>query len=840
MNKSFRLTRGIKSNLKDTLFLITIGVAMAWAMVLGVTSTTEFTMSPMSIFFQVFLVVATLRFIFINKYTILFTLLVFITSVAIVFIDFLTGTDYAIIHQINSFVLELMMYLNGLIPHSIAFENTIILALNISFAIFIFIFSYVWFNFFILFIGGFILFSLVLTSGFFDSNIAFYTFIFTSILYLIKYLNRDKKSSRATYLLYTVPIAIFSFVIAFFVPVPESGAAEQVAETFITRPFNTINIMLQDHFRPKYFSLAQTGFGTGDMRRLGGNVVTNYNIVMRVRSKERTLYLTGAILDTYTGYAWVNQFTETYELYFGRLNLERIEQQTSLFNVWSIREISNSNQEDIISFSKEFINFEYEEMHENIGLVEIVNLPFIYHNLVVDTLDNRTFSIFHTGVLVEYNTTIPDNVFVANENGTITSRYILPRNTTYYTTYIELSDLINTQSILQNSFSGILQETFDNLSYEISLLFPNGEVMSYADILETYLIPRSNWIREIYTQLPEHLPQRVIDLAHYVTYGATNDYERARKLEAFLRTFYYTLSPGNHPSHRDFVDYFLFDLQKGYCTYYASAFVVMARALGMPTRYVEGFIAVGTGNSDNYIYIRNRQGHAWADVYFEGFGWYRFDPTPPSDTFGTIFASTVAMNTSFDWATNWGEEHLWWDYQENIFMATSTFNEISNNEEILYLTPAPTIDTEDFIPIQNVMRQSILIVIGIVVFGIIARVLYIIKLSEKTKNVENNVAVKKYFDDIIKHLEILGWSKKTEETALDFAKRVNIVFSNDSKKYLMTDITQIFLKAKYSQHTISNKEREIIEASLNDLETRTKEDMGKTKYFAMKYILATV
>ena len=844
MKKKFRLNRSLKSNIKDTSFLLTAGVAITWAMSLGITSTTEFLIHPLQMLFQIFLVILTLRFIFINKYTMLFALSIFVTAIAIVFIDFLTTTNYynyyyyynySIVSQINAFTMELMLYLNGLIPHSPAFETTLVWSLTIALSLFVFMFSYLWFNFFVLFIGGFLLFALVLTSGFFNSNIAFYTFIFSSIIYLIKYLNRDRKSSRAAYLLYTIPIAIFSFVSAFFIPVPEAGAADQVADTLIARPFNAINIILHDMFRPKYFTLAQTGFGTGDNRRLGGDVVTNYNVVMRVRSTEQTLYLAGNILDTYTGYSWLNQFTEQYELYFGGLNLERLEQQTSLFNIWSVRELTGQN--NILDFSKEFAIFEYEEMHHYMTINEVVNLPFDEKQLIVDTLDNSSFAVFNTGILTGFNPGIVDNVFLINENGTITSQNLLSRNTTYYTNYVVLNSSVNTQAILQNSHADILTQTLETMSYDLTFLMPDGSTLTYQEILTTYLIPRAAWIREVYTQLPEHLPQRVIELAHYVTSEAKNDYEKARKLETFLRTFYYTLTPGHFPPNRDFVDYFLFDLQKGYCTFYASAFAVMARALGLPTRYVEGFIAVGTGSMDNYIYIRNRQGHAWVDVYFEGFGWYRFDPTPPSDTFGTIFTSNIATDFSFDWESlDLFSEFLW--FEDYMFMSTEAFNEISSIDHDLYFEPIAIPDNIENNTIQNLILQSTLIVISIIIICILLRVIYVTKKSEKVKSMDNNIAVIKYFSDIVKYLEILGYRKKTSETTMQFTKEIDFVYEVNGEKYTTTDIAKIFSKAKYSNHSITNKERNIIESAKAYLDEQTKKDIGKPRYFTKKYILA--
>ena len=87
-----------------------------------------------------------------------------------------------------------------------------------------------------------------------------------------------------------------------------------------------------------------------------------------------------------------------------------------------------------------------------------------------------------------------------------------------------------------------------------------------------------------YLALPEDIPQRVLDLAAQVVGEAETRYDQARALELFLRTYNYTLELDEPRSDQDIVDYFLFDLQEGYCDYYASSMVVMARAVGIPAR----------------------------------------------------------------------------------------------------------------------------------------------------------------------------------------------------------------------------------------------------------------
>jgi len=135
-------------------------------------------------------------------------------------------------------------------------------------------------------------------------------------------------------------------------------------------------------------------------------------------------------------------------------------------------------------------------------------------------------------------------------------------------------------------------------------------------------------IESAYLSLPLDLPERVGELAREMTRGAETPYGQALALERALRTFPYDLEVAKPPEGRDVVDYFLFDLQRGYCDYFASSMVVMARSLGIPARLAVGY---ATGEYDaqrDLILVREEDAHSWPELYFPGYGWIPFEPTP--------------------------------------------------------------------------------------------------------------------------------------------------------------------------------------------------------------------
>lgn len=135
------------------------------------------------------------------------------------------------------------------------------------------------------------------------------------------------------------------------------------------------------------------------------------------------------------------------------------------------------------------------------------------------------------------------------------------------------------------------------------------------------------WVTSRYLALPDDVPDRVLALARDLTATEPTPYERARAIEGYLREFPYTLDLPAPPPDRDVADYFLFDLQQGYCDYYATAMVVLARAAGLPARLVVGYAG---GSYDAYggvFVVAEANAHAWPEIYFPRFGWVEFEPT---------------------------------------------------------------------------------------------------------------------------------------------------------------------------------------------------------------------
>ncbi len=125
------------------------------------------------------------------------------------------------------------------------------------------------------------------------------------------------------------------------------------------------------------------------------------------------------------------------------------------------------------------------------------------------------------------------------------------------------------------------------------------------------------------------ISERMKQLAQELTKDCKNDYEKAEAIVHYFETNGYTYDMDYIPPDES-IDYFMFTSKTGSCTSYATAMTLMARSVGLPTRYVEGFAAYEKdSDSSNTFIVRDTNAHAFVECYIAGVGWMTFDPTVP-------------------------------------------------------------------------------------------------------------------------------------------------------------------------------------------------------------------
>jgi len=140
-----------------------------------------------------------------------------------------------------------------------------------------------------------------------------------------------------------------------------------------------------------------------------------------------------------------------------------------------------------------------------------------------------------------------------------------------------------------------------------------------------------------YLALPDGMPPSIAAEAEQVTAAATSDYGKAVALQEFFRNGAFTYSEsapvdeGYDGTGMEVLAKFL-DVRSGYCIHFASAMAVMARTLGIPSRVAVGFLPgdkqVATVDGRTQYRVTTQNVHTWPELYFEGIGWTRFEPTP--------------------------------------------------------------------------------------------------------------------------------------------------------------------------------------------------------------------
>ncbi len=135
-------------------------------------------------------------------------------------------------------------------------------------------------------------------------------------------------------------------------------------------------------------------------------------------------------------------------------------------------------------------------------------------------------------------------------------------------------------------------------------------------------------------ELPQNFPARDVLLARQITAGLHGTYNKVEAIITYLQSHerYQTNNIPYIKPGQDFVDQFLFVTHRGYCDQFSSALAVLARAVGIPSRWVKGFVTVPAdpkynGPTNEYL-LRGVDAHSWAEIWFAGYGWIPFEATP--------------------------------------------------------------------------------------------------------------------------------------------------------------------------------------------------------------------
>jgi hypothetical protein len=682
------------------------------------------------------------------------------------------------------------------------FYAMILLCVIISFAVYLLVVNKLWF---ITLIVGTIIFVVSTQQMLPFSFSAFYIFDIAALLYYFRYIYTynckkgvNKLISQLGITLWLVPICLLIFTVSFYLPSSQYPVQFKWLD-------DKINSYIQENSSITFddFNINKAGFGNSST--LGGIADPNSMKSLAVKAS-KPIYLKGSILDNYTGSAWINSDKKSSPL-------------TSTNNENSLQ---NYEVQEGVNFLPQ-IEININTKNKLIAPKSIINNTYInYDTIQVTYKQINTKTIFSSNGLT--NLFIKKDLAYINANGGIKTLKSHTKNFQYQMdTYNFKYGDKTFQNILRASKSGIY----------------NANINSYDSKVRNLLKSRADAIYAKYLKLPKNLPKRVTDLAKSITSTAENNYDKVKMIETYLASnMKYTTKPPEKPSSQDFVDFFLFDSKTGYCTYYATSMTVLVRSLGIPARYVEGFVMPNEKDSNGLYIVTNEQAHAWVEVYFEGVGWVQFEPTTiytQSFYANSLISSVKEIPTPIDGELGSSGSTLAEEFTVSYSSSSLTSSSSSSSSSSSLTSSTKTHSTN--------LRLNILFIILFIcfVFIIIIALFFInnFRVSKRISNafqMEPRQSIITLYNYYLKLFALIDLPIKTDETASEFAKRV----TQNSNYYKFEDVTQIFILAKYSRHIMTERDKESLINFYYPFISHFKSTCKTSKYILYHYIFGKI
>lgn len=320
------------------------------------------------------------------------------------------------------------------------------------------------------------------------------------------------------------------------------------------------------------------------------------------------------------------------------------------------------------------------------------------------------------------------------------------------------------------------------------------------------------FVYDSYLDIPDHI-QNILEnqLGKYESdKNGRLDYSTAQqKILSFLSSkVTYNVNVSFSENNIDFIQYFLEQSCEGYSVHYATAAALMFRYYGIPARYTEGFLITPEDTehalSNSPINIDDSHFHAWVEFYRDGIGWIPFETTPPYLDIMEKAENIAPLPDNDDSQDN--DNNSTSDNEENIRQGEITSNEIQENHRSQYI-----------IIITALVLTVLLIFILICIFKRL-------KLYKKLKSFEsfdNKTSVIMTFAFIVNLLLITKYLENENQLYIFDSSLYNKIdnLSNDMKLSLC-----IYEKAKFSNHEISDDEKQIVLSFMSNVVERIKSE----------------
>lgn len=402
-----------------------------------------------------------------------------------------------------------------------------------------------------------------------------------------RYWKKRKGEEKKTYLLYLLPFCVFYVLLLFLTPAPEKPYDWKLVKDAYANIRELVTVWVQNVGRSgeEDFALAQKGFSENG--RLMGGLFDNDRILLTVKGTpglKTNVYLTGKIYDTFDGKQWTQTIQGA-----GAGEIAEDYLMDTLETLYAVRQYGAGEQADYVYSTGLDVRYEYFHtgcVFAPLKLQKLENCDYQSSGSNLIFGEKKGYGTKYRAVYFQLNVDHPAFYEMASAS--------LPEDAAVWAEVVEEYASGNKEKLTLEALHRYQMRTVENYSRTLAL------------------------------------SEDVSDYLAEVTQGAQTDVQKLLAIEKALSGMTYTEAPGQLPegiaNEGDFLDYFLLESQQGYCAYFATAFVLLARAEGIPARYVEGFCVPVT--EDKRMTVTSGMAHAWAEAYLEGIGWIPFEPTP--------------------------------------------------------------------------------------------------------------------------------------------------------------------------------------------------------------------
>lgn len=375
----------------------------------------------------------------------------------------------------------------------------------------------------------------------------------------------------------------------------------------------------------------------------------------------------------------------------------------------------------------------------------------------------------------------------------------LKRNYSEYIEYVPITYKSNSYKMIESEVQSKKESVYQKL--EAKGTQTAKETLEEINELEEIENKYSEYVRAVYLDVPQENKEAIKEFLESYNIEKDEFYLIYDVKEVFEAYYEYTLMPGKTPKNKEFINYFLTESKKGYCTYFASAAVLIYRYLGIPARYCGGYVLSSdemknsgtkvevtndldlkffdSSNSwyrDVYEYeIDDSMAHAWVEIYIDGFGWYPIEVTPP----------------------DYNEDYNF-DDEENINILNFLSENIINTKNI------KTIKKASLSLFNIICLIAIIVIIVFFITGVLVRCI-------RRKNID----VEKKYIYLCKCAVYLGINKSDRRSYLEFS---NLLINKEiAEENITMEIVKIVEKQKFSKNNVSKEESKYVSNEINKI-----------------------